>query len=102
MSLSWPGALAFPGQGKLGLLDVAKGVAVQGRELRLRRPGGLRPGAQGPAGEVDERVVSIHPVTLGDGVPLFPKGETRTAWRQRASKSWPNGLVQLTYDRASG
>ena len=58
-------------------------------------------GLAGPilaAGEVDELVVSIHPVTLGDGVPLFPKGEGRTQWRLRATKSWPNGLVQLTYD----
>jgi dihydrofolate reductase len=50
--------------------------------------------------EVDELVVSIHPVTLGDGVPLFPKGEGRTSWSLRSTNSWPNGLVQLTYDRA--
>lgn len=50
--------------------------------------------------EVDELVVSIHPVTLGDGVPLFPKREGRMSWRLRSTNSWPNGLVQLTYDRS--
>ena len=50
--------------------------------------------------EVDELVVSIHPLTLGEGVPLFPKREGRISWRLRSTNSWPNGLVQLTYDRA--
>ncbi|HEX7901747.1 MAG TPA: dihydrofolate reductase family protein [Planctomycetota bacterium] len=50
--------------------------------------------------EVDELVVTIHPVTLGEGVPLFSKRDVRIHWRLRSTNSWPNGLVQLTYDRA--
>lgn len=60
-------------------------------------------GLAGPllaAGEVDELVLTIHPLTLGEGVPLFPKAERRTSWSLRTTNSWPNGLLQLTYDRA--
>lgn len=46
---------------------------------------------------VDELVLSIHPVTLGDGIPLFPNGMPKTDWKVIASKIFDSDLVQLTY-----
>ncbi len=46
---------------------------------------------------VDELVLSIHPVTLGDGIPLFPQDSDITQWRLVAADAFPSGLVQLRY-----
>jgi len=54
------------------------------------------------AEEVDELVVSIHPVTIGRGVPLFPAREGESRWRLVSSASFPSGLAQLTYALAEG
>lgn len=49
------------------------------------------------AGVVNEIVLSIVPVLLGDGVPLFlPRGGTTWLELQR-TRSFANGLVQLAY-----
>lgn len=49
------------------------------------------------AGVVNEVVLSIVPVLLGDGVPLFlPRGGT-TWLRLLHTRSFADGLVQLTY-----
>ncbi len=46
---------------------------------------------------VDELVISIHPVTLGDGIPLFPRGMPKTDWKLVTSTAFDSGLIQLTY-----
>lgn len=48
---------------------------------------------------VDELVLSIHPVTLGDGIPLFPSAADAEEWRLMGNRSFPSGLVQLAYER---
>jgi dihydrofolate reductase len=49
---------------------------------------------------LDELIVSIHPLVLGDGVPLFPRGLPRTKFQLVTSDSFNTGLVQLTYRRS--
>lgn len=49
---------------------------------------------------IDRYVLSVHPVLLGDGIPLFAGALPRADLRLTASTSFPSGLVQLTYDRA--
>ena len=49
---------------------------------------------------IDRYVLSVHPVLLGDGIPLFDGTLPGAALRLIASTSFPSGLVQLTYDRA--
>jgi dihydrofolate reductase len=46
---------------------------------------------------VDEVVVSLHPVLLGKGIPLFPEGFKRTMLSLRGAESFDSGLVKLTY-----
>jgi dihydrofolate reductase len=48
---------------------------------------------------VDRYVLSVHPVLLGRGTPLFPGELPREQLELTAQQSWPNGLVQLTYER---
>ena len=51
---------------------------------------------------IDDVIVSIHPVLLGDGIPLAVKSTRRMPLALVAERRFPSGLVQLTYraDRA--
>ena len=51
------------------------------------------------AGLVDEIVNTVHPVTLGQGVPLFERHGTEQRWMLYASRVVHNGLVQVTWRR---
>ena len=46
---------------------------------------------------VDRITVSVHPVILGEGIPLF-RGSHEVPLELRGSRSWPSGLAQLDYD----
>lgn len=80
-------------------------VATVVRELRAQ-PGGdiwlvgggevVRPCLAGRV--VDEVILSIPPVLLGDGVPLFLPRPVMTRLHLRNCHAFPDGLVQLTYD----
>jgi len=59
--------------------------------------GGVLAGAFLAAGLITDYVVSIHPVMLGAGVPLFKGGYTPATLRLTSHEVYPNGLVQLTY-----
>ena len=47
---------------------------------------------------VDEYRLSVHPVLLGEGKPLFHGGKNRKNLTFREAKSYPSGVVQLIYD----
>jgi dihydrofolate reductase len=48
-------------------------------------------------GLVDEIWMSVHPILLGNGKPLFRQQDTRTKLRLLNSKSYETGLVSLQY-----
>ena len=48
-------------------------------------------------GLIDEYVLSIHPVLLGDGIPLFKRPQPREGLRLQEVHSFESGLVQLRY-----
>lgn len=48
---------------------------------------------------LDELVLSIHPIVLGCGVPLFPQNLPRAQFQLVKSTPFDTGLVQLTYRR---
>jgi dihydrofolate reductase len=54
------------------------------------------------AGLIDDFILSIHPVLLGDGIPLAAPGAARTPLALVSERRFPSGLMQLTYraDRA--
>lgn len=49
---------------------------------------------------LDELIVAVHPIVLGDGVPLFPRGLPKRQFQFIKSEPFHSGLVQLTYHRA--
>jgi dihydrofolate reductase len=51
-------------------------------------------------GLVDEIVLTIAPVTLGDGLHLFGDSLTEQKWRLKNAVAYRNGFVELSYGRA--
>ena len=49
------------------------------------------------AGLIDELILSLIPVTLGAGIPLFAGLAQETFWTLGQSKSFSSGIVQLVY-----
>lgn len=50
-------------------------------------------------GLLDELIISILPITLGTGIPLFQKTSTEFCWQLSTSKTYSNGLAQLHYKK---
>jgi len=48
-------------------------------------------------GLIDDVIVSIHPLLLGDGIPLVTRGAPRVPLALVGERRFPSGLVQLTY-----
>ena len=46
---------------------------------------------------IDEYILSVHPVLLGDGIPLFERPQPRESLRLQEELSFESGLVQLRY-----
>ncbi|MCA9539622.1 MAG: dihydrofolate reductase [Myxococcales bacterium] len=49
------------------------------------------------AGLIDEAIVTVIPIVLGAGVPLFAGATRRHPLRLIGSQAFGNGMVQLTY-----
>ncbi len=64
--------------------------------------GGELAGAFGEAGLIAEYIVSIIPVLLGGGIRVSGGKERREKLRLVSEKTFPSGLVQLTYRAAEG
>jgi len=86
----------FTAESPAGVVAALRGQP--GRGLYLVG-GGLLVAAFLDAGLLDEAIVSVHPLVLGGGVPLFPPGTRRTALRFTDVVAWPSGLVTLRYGR---
>lgn len=48
-------------------------------------------------GLLDEISVSLHPILLGKGVPLFPGGFKRTLLMLKDTTTFDGGLIQINY-----
>ena len=46
---------------------------------------------------IDEYILSIHPILLGQGIPLFQSQAPRSELQLISSISFPSGLIQSTY-----
>ena len=52
------------------------------------------------AGLIDEMILTYIPTTLGAGIPLFRSNESMSNWKNIATKTYPNGLVQMHLAKA--
>ena len=46
---------------------------------------------------IDELIISVHPIMLGNGIPLFEKHNGQSDLTLIKSCPYPNGLIQMTY-----
>ena len=46
---------------------------------------------------IDKLIITIIPCSLGQGTPLFPNSKALNKFKLESSKSYGNGMVQLTY-----
>ena len=51
------------------------------------------------AGLIDDLDLFVHPMLLGDGLPLFPAGFPETVLELASFEPYPSGLVRLSYRR---
>ncbi len=49
---------------------------------------------------IDEFIISLHPIVLGGGIPLFPSPSTTKTLTLQHCQTFETGLVQLTYIRS--
>lgn len=47
---------------------------------------------------LEEMHLAIMPITLGSGIPLFPKGRVSSQWQLKSSQAYDNGVVMLSYE----
>lgn len=48
-------------------------------------------------GLIDEIIISVHPVILGNGIPLFSGYPKKSTLSLTGSETYKSGLIQLTY-----
>lgn len=46
---------------------------------------------------IDDMTISVIPILLGSGIPLFAGGTPEARLELESTRSWPSGLVQLRY-----
>lgn len=81
------------------LLDVAR-EAAGGRDVYLDGGELVRQGLE--AGRVDELTLTLVPILLGDGIPLFADLRRRHPLELLSARPLGGGLVQLRYRPAGG
>ena len=64
--------------------------------------GGRLATALSDAALVDEYLIVVQPVLLGDGVPLWVSPHGRTDLKLVTARPWPGGLAELRYRRREG
>jgi len=50
-------------------------------------------------GLIDQIILTIIPITLGDGISMFQKGSVETKFVLEKSEAFQNGMVQLTFNK---
>lgn len=61
--------------------------------------GGTLNGALLSADLIDQMIITITPVVLGEGIRLFEGGAPELPWELTGADAYDNGFLQLTYER---
>ena len=80
--------------------EVVAEIAALGLSRAWLVGGGELAAAFRSQGLITEHIVSVVPVILGAGIPLFASGGAMESLKLSESRSYPSGLVQLRYVRA--
>jgi dihydrofolate reductase len=75
----------------------AKQIAAEGRRRAWLVGGGKLAAAFRAEGLITEYIVSVIPVLLGAGIPLFDGPGTRQDLKLAGAKTYASGIVQLRY-----
>lgn len=95
------GAVAFAGDLRELAATLRAKLAKTGKDVWLMGGGELLR-AFAAADLIDRLELAVLPITLGQGVPLFPRhGDGMRPLRLVESKALANGVVTLTYKRAA-
>jgi dihydrofolate reductase len=54
------------------------------------------------SGDLTDLILTVIPVTLGRGIPLFGDDHDQTVWHPRPTRRWSNGVVQHHLGRDPG
>ncbi len=80
--------------------DVAAKLKAGGMETIWLLGGGALVASMLALDLIDEMILSIIPLTLGEGVPLFPRqGQGERKFELLETKGYRSGLVQVRYGR---
>lgn len=63
--------------------------------------GGKLATALSDAGLVDEYLVAVQPILLGEGIPLWRAPHARTQLELVAARAWSSGIAELRYRKRS-
>jgi len=81
--------------------EVIELLSTRGARRAWLMGGGQLAASFRSAGLISRLIISIFPVILGSGIPLFaPTASSEDAWRLIEAKSFPSGTVRLSYERA--
>ena len=47
---------------------------------------------------IDEFIITVVPIFIGEGIPLIPSGPRNVPLKLRSAKPFPDGVVQVHYD----
>lgn len=50
---------------------------------------------------VDEMIITVIPVVLGNGITLFPNSPKESKWHLADNISYKNGVLQITYKNSN-
>ncbi|MFR3216388.1 MAG: dihydrofolate reductase family protein [Dysgonomonas mossii] len=48
---------------------------------------------------IDEMIITVVPVILGSGIPLFPESSKESEWSIKDSVAYKNGINQISYKK---
>jgi dihydrofolate reductase len=81
--------------------EVVAEIAARGLRRAWLVGGGVLAASFRAQGLITEHIVSVVPVILGAGVPLFASGGPKESLKLVEWKSYANGLMQLRYARTT-